>query len=390
VLDLELSGPVESLTGLDRYVGVEAVVRNRGVPVGRLSLPVENGQVSAERVRQALGPGLFRAAAAEGPAPAALPSVTIAVCTRDRPEDLGRCLDALERLDGVELLVVDNAPSNAAAERLVRERHPQVRYMREPSPGLSHARNRALAEAGGEVVAFTDDDVVVDAGWARTIAIAFADDAQVMAVTGLVVPWEMETEAQVLFERYRSFARGFEPVRVQVDPDGRPVAWRRGNVGRLGTGANMAFRRVVFDRVGRFDPALGPGTRARGGDDLDMLFRLVKAGAALRYEPRALVRHRHRRGLPELRAQMHDTGVGFSASLVRAARAYPEERAAITRLWGWWAAKLLYRSVRPSGAPATLLRWLARAELDGVLTGLTRYRDAEPAPLPASGALTPA
>ena len=73
------------------------------------------------------------------------------------------------------------------------------------------------------------------------------------AVTGLVLPAELDTEAQVLFERYRSFGRGFVPRRVARE-NGGPVAHRYGAAGDYGTGANMAFRRAVFERIGPFDP----------------------------------------------------------------------------------------------------------------------------------------
>lgn len=374
VVDVEVTSSVEPLAGLERYVGVQALLRRRGVPVGWTPLPVEGGRVPPDAIRRAIE-ACSRGESGPGPVETP-PSVTVAVCTRDRPVELDRCLGSLEQLDlpGVDLLVVDNAPAGDATERLVRRSHSGVRYVREPIPGLDHARNRAIAEASGEILAFTDDDVVVDAGWARAIATAFAADAEVMAVTGLVVPWELDTDAQILFERYRSFGRGFAPMRVQADPAGGAIAWRLGDIGRLGTGANMAFRREVFGRVGPFDPALGSGTAARGGDDLEMLFRLLKAGYVVRYEPRAFVRHRHRREVRELQAQMWDSGVAFSASLVRSVRRYPEERGAAFRLWTWWATKLLYRAIRPSARPAATLRALAFAELKGVLQGLGRYR----------------
>ncbi len=369
---------------------VQALVRDRGVPVGWITLPVTNGEVPGHAIAHAVAACPRREGNVEPRTP--LPSLTVAVCTRDRPDDLARCLQAVEHLDppADELLVVDNAPAGDETERLVRERHPAVRYVREPKPGLDHARNRAVTEATTDIVAFTDDDVVVDAGWAQALAAAFAADPEAVVVTGLVVPWELETDAQVLFERYRSFARGFVAERAQADPAKGPIGWRYGNTGRFGTGANMAFRRDVFRRVGPFDPALGPGTIARGGDDLEMLFRLLKAGGAIRYEPRAVVRHRHRRTLKELRSQMTDTGMGFSASLVRTARLHPEERGPLLRLWCWWAVKLLYRAIRPSGEPAALLRGLALAELDGVVRGLGRYHQAAPVGLAAPRTLTPA
>jgi O-antigen biosynthesis protein len=390
ILDLELSAPA-TLTGLERYVAVEALVWDHGAPIGRVTLPVTNGEVPRHVVERALSTCRAPVCGTDVPGDKR-PSLTVAVCTRDRPDDLARCLRAIERLEPAadEVLVVDNAPANDESEQLVRGRHPRVRYVREPKAGLDNARNRALAEATSDIIAFTDDDVFVDPGWALALTTAFAADPEVMAVTGLVTPSELETDAQVLFERYRSFARGFAPVRVQLDPAHGPIGWRHGNTGRFGTGASMAFRREVFARVGPFDPALGAGTAARGGDDLEILFRLLKAGWAIRYEPRAVVRHRHRRTLDELYSQMSDTGVAFSASLRRSARLYPEERGALLRLWLWWAGKLMYRTVRPTGHPAALLRRLAWAELTGVIRGFGRHARSESVALATPGTLTPA
>ncbi|MEP6688991.1 MAG: glycosyltransferase, partial [Gemmatimonadales bacterium] len=248
----------------------------------------------------------------------AAPSVTVAVCTRDRPEDLARCLDALQalRYPALELLVVDNAPATDDTERLVRARA-GVRYVREPAPGLDWARNRAIAEATGDVIAFTDDDVVVDPDWAGALAAVFRDDPRAGAVTGLVRPLELETEAQRLFERYRSFARGSARLRAMVPPGTESVAARYGMSGSFGTGANMAFRRRLFDEFGGFDPCLGAGTVTRGGDDLEIFFRVVKTGWALVYEPAAVVHHRHRREMAELMGQIRDHGISFSSYVVR-------------------------------------------------------------------------
>lgn len=306
-----------------------------------------------------------------------IPSVTVAVCTRDRREDLARCLDALQalRYPALELVVVDNAPATRDTERLVRER-PGVRYALEPRPGLDWARNRAIAEATGDIIAFTDDDVVVDPEWAGALAAVFRDDPEVAAVTGLVEPLELETEAQRLFERYRSFARGPARVRAQAAPGTGPVAARYGMSGSFGTGANMAFRRRVFDELGGFDPCLGAGTVTRGGDDLEIFFRVLKAGRALVYEPAAVVRHRHRREMAELAGQIRDHGISFSSYVVREVQLHPDERWAFLRLWGWWVAKTCYRAARPKSPPAGPMRRLALAELSGLVRGLGRYRRA--------------
>src|SRR5205814_852356 len=91
-----------------------------------------------------------------------------------------------------------------------------------------------------------------------------------------------------------------------------------------------------FDQIGGFDPALDVGTCTNGGGDLDMFFRVLKAGHTLVYEPAALVRHRHRRTYVELRQQITNNGIGFYAYLTRTARAFPEERRAVLRFGLWW------------------------------------------------------
>jgi GT2 family glycosyltransferase len=301
----------------------------------------------------------------------------VAVCSRDRTADLARCLDSLRRLDppALELLVIDNAPATSATEELVRGRHPAVRYVREPRPGLNWARNRAIEEARGAVIAFTDDDVIVDPGWVRAVAETFASDPDVMIVTGLVAPAELETGAQVLFEAHGGFGRGFHRRAYRVDvAAGERAAPQHGGAGRFGTGANMAFRRGLFESVGRFDPALDVGTPTNGAGDLEMFFRALKGGHTLVYEPAALVWHRHRRDYDQLRRQIRDDGVGLYAYFVRSALAYPDEALGLARIaqwwFRWWHLRRFFRSfVRPAEFPRDLIV----AELFGVFSGLVRY-----------------
>lgn len=303
-------------------------------------------------------------------------SVTVAVCTRNRAEKLAECLEAVAAIDYpsdlLDILIVDNAPSDDGTRDVV-ARYPSMRYVREPRPGLAWARNRAVREARGQIVAYTDDDVSVDPGWVRALAAAFVEEPHAMCVTGLVLPDEIDTDAQLLFEKYGGFGRGFRRSVYRVD-GGNGTARRYGGTGRFGTGANMAFRRVFFDRDGLFDPALDVGTPSNGGGDLEMFFRVLKGGHALVYEPAAMVRHRHRREYAELRRQIENNGIGFYAYLVRTAQAHPEEGAAILRLgvwWLWWwnARRLLRALVRPRAFPIDLIL----AEFKGSFIGLRRY-----------------
>src|SRR5262249_10604373 len=275
--------PLADVPGLDRYAAVLGIVRIHGAPVGYVRVPVHGGRCGAAALRHAAlaehAPALVRhllADALASPHRGGLdrhdlvetrhprrdgpwPLVTVAVCTRDRTDDLARCLDALVRLDypPLDLLVVDNAPATDATERLVHTRADRVRYVREPRPGLDWARSRAIAEARGEIVAYTDDDAVVDRAWARALAAVLADAPEVMAVTGLVVPYELETEAQWLFEEYGGVGR-----RV-----GARGVWVRGGGGG-GGGRTVRRPRTVRDGGEHGVPA-----------ELPFAFRRLRSGA---------------------------------------------------------------------------------------------------------------
>jgi GT2 family glycosyltransferase len=401
VLDIELQDRPEDFIGLNGYDMVYALIRANGRPLGYVTIPLTNGYCPASTVHKIIidqqGLALTRHTllnrlttsyepaqsyasqinSARQQADHPWPLVTVAVCTRDRPALLADCLAALTRLDypALDLLVVDNAPRTAAAARLVRHRYPRVRYVCEPRPGLNWARNRAIAEARGDILAYTDDDVIADAHWARALARVFAEQAEVMAVTGLVVPYELETEAQQLFERYGGFGRGFTPHTYRVDRESRErTATHHGGTGKFGTGANMAYRRRVFADVGPFDPALDVGTATHGGGDLEMFFRVLQAGHALAYEPSAVVRHRHRRDYAQLRTQITNNGIGFYSCLVRSALHHRDERWALARLGLWWlwrwnVRRLLISLRHPDRFPRDLIV----AELWGSLRGLGRY-----------------
>lgn len=321
ILDFEIENMPESLDGLSGYQRALALIRYRGLPVGKIWLPVQDGAVSPRVLEAALmemsGEALWRSWQREQlqtgfyQTAAALPSVTIATCTRDRPEDLQNCLKGVLALpdDGQEILVVDNRPSTSATYEVVRQ-YPRVRYVREDRPGLDAARNRALREARTDVVAFIDDDAVPDSSWLRMLLRNFADP-RVMNVNGLTMPVELETEAQEMFERYSGFGRGF--FRIVYDSyNVNPLA-----ASRVGAGANMALRRSILDKVGPFDEALDAGTETQSGGDTEMFSRILRSGYHIVYEPAALNWHRHRRSWDALRKVLYGYGVGVYAIWMR-------------------------------------------------------------------------
>jgi glycosyltransferase involved in cell wall biosynthesis len=378
VLDLEINRLPSEITGLENYGHALILIRLNGRPVGKVWLPVIAGRIDGAELRTALidaGGALLwerwlhdRLGWDERRAEnAALPAVTVAICTRDRPEDLGRCLDALMRLpdDGQEVLVIDNCPSTEATRRLV-ESYQGIRYVREEHPGLNNARNRALSEARHPIVAFTDDDAVPDRGWLRALASNF-DQPLTLCVTGLTMPAELETPAQEWFERHNPFSKGFKRAvfrGIQTDPL---------RVGRVGAGVNMALRKTTPELVGFFDPALDAGTITRSGGDHEMFSRILSAGYNIIYDPAALSWHRHRRGWEELRQALYGYGVGAYAFLAR--RLLTEgEPGALGIAWEWFRVQQFPDMIRSFlRRPGSMPLELVLAELRGCVAGPRAY-----------------
>ena len=277
----------------------------------------------------------------------------------------------------LEILVIDNAPIDESTKNLVKK-FPDVKYIHEPYQGLDWARNRAAKEAKNEIIAYTDDDVVVDENWINAIADIFENEKEIMAITGLVLPYEIETESQFLFEKYGGFNRGFERKWYKSKSVNHKSAKEFVGAGKFGTGANMAFRKKIFNKIGYFDPALDVGTVTNGGGDLEMFFRVLKEGYCLVYEPRAIVWHRHRREMKNLEVQLANNGIGFYSYLTRSFMAYPEERYSIISFGVWWFIFWnLKRFVMSFPAPHRFPRKLILKELFGSIKGIFRYRTAK-------------
>jgi GT2 family glycosyltransferase len=215
-----------------------------------------------------------------------------------------------------ETIVVDNAAKTDASRKYVLGlNEPRVRVIDEPRPGLSRARNAGLLAAKGDIVAFTDDDVVVDRYWLRALINGFALGTSVSCVTGIVPAGEIRTPAQAYFDRRVGWsdsteARVFDWTQPPRDVPLFPFAVRC-----YGTGANFAVDRDVVLRLGGFDEALGAGSPTGGGEDIDMFFRILRAGRQLVHDPAAIVWHRHRADNEGLVAQTRGYRLGLGAWL---------------------------------------------------------------------------
>ena len=220
-------------------------------------------------------------------------SVSVVICTRNRPEALKKCLASLRSLSPQpkEILVVDNDPSSGVTPA-VTALFPEVRCVSESKPGLSAARNTGIRNASGKIIAFTDDDVMVHPRWIGAIRRIF-ENPDVIASTGLVLPAELATRAQYAFQ---GNGLGWNLGYQRIDFDGK---FFRENVKegvpawKIGAGANMAFRREVFSSVGLFDERLGAGA-AGCSEDSEIWYRILAEGQSCRYDPEAVVFHTHR------------------------------------------------------------------------------------------------
>jgi GT2 family glycosyltransferase len=323
---IDLHAPLAALDDVAAYELVRVVVAWDGRPIGVVDVRNAGRSIGTDELRDAivrrLGWSVLQSMLAEQwtalatPAPAlqASVSVSVVVATYDRPTELARCLGHLRAQDtrrDVEIVVVDNHPASGLTRPVVAA-VPGVVLVEEPRQGLAYARNAGFLAARGAVVACTDDDVIVPRGWLEALVAPFAE-RDVMAVTGNVLPLELETPAQWFYEMYGGLGRGFERQTF----DG---AWFRSfrsavPTWNLGATANAAFRASAFRHpaIGLMDEALGPGMPSGVGEDTYLFYRVLAADFRLVYEPAAFVWHRHRRDMAALRRQMFGYAKGHVA-----------------------------------------------------------------------------
>jgi len=196
---------------------------------------------------------------------------------------LDACLTGFLRLDppARELIVVDQSDGDESGRVVERYqgRIPRLRHAATLSRGLSRARNEGIRMAGSDILAFTDDDCLVRSDWIGAVAAAFEEEPDLAVVTGGSLPESTESlEARrVAITTWHSAHR--RHFQRPVDPS------------EVGGGFNLSVRRVWAEKVGMFDPDLGPGARFRGADDTDFIHRILRAGGVIRYDPDVVVSH---------------------------------------------------------------------------------------------------
>ena len=264
VVDLDVTQPLTSLTGFEHYTDADVLCRLRERPLGFVRAPIERGSLAVDvglreflaRHARATGVVLAERAIASGrpprwpdagaliqstvpPAPSG-PLVSVAVCASGRSPYLRRCLDAIMALDyrPLDVLVVDGGSASHVPAAL-RAEYPGVRYVRAAGSGVEAAREVALAESRGDILAFTSEDAVVDRHWISAVVRAFLVDPEVMVVAGVVVPHVLPAGGQRLSARPASELIRRRRYRAVI---GR----RRVAAGSFGASTNLAVWRDAF------------------------------------------------------------------------------------------------------------------------------------------------
>lgn len=231
------------------------------------------------------------------------PAISVVVPTRDRAPLLDDCLEALRRSlrPDDELIVADSASIDRSVADVARKH--KATLVRCDQPGTSLARNTGWRRARHEVVAFIDDDVRVEPGWAEALADTFSRFGDAAYVTGRIGP--PKTPSKYL-------------IAQKTDEES---VWLTGEVREVpGHAANLAVRRSALVDVNGFDEQLGPGTPLRAAEDLDFFERLAARGWRGMYEPAAGSYHESWRDARDMFVLHWSYGIGLGARLVKLAR----------------------------------------------------------------------
>jgi GT2 family glycosyltransferase len=208
-------------------------------------------------------------------------AISVGIPTLNRAAALGRCLDALldSTVRPAEIIVIDQGDGDSAAQ-VARSRATAdvaISCIQQQRRGLSAARNEIVRRAQHPIVVVTDDDCVPDRAWLAALLAAFDRLPAPAAVSGRVLALPPQGDATF-------------PVSLRTDTS--PADFTEVTLPWLiGTGANFAARRDLLRQIGGYDERLGAGSPGQAAEDLELLLRLVRGGARVRYAPDAVVYH---------------------------------------------------------------------------------------------------
>lgn len=252
--------------------------------------------------------------------------ISIIIPTKNRSEHIENCLRSITSADKNydEIIIVDGSTdSNEQNKTELIVNTFGGKYYFEPKTGVSVARNTGITESSGDILVFADDDFIVDMNWINNLIVNYKDP-DVVGCTGRMLSYR-DDDASKLYEKSMSFDRGnkkriFSKKDISILNllstitkignkrllDKTPVPW--------GVGYGFySFRRNVFNQIGFFDINLGRGTPAIGGEDPDLLYRILKAGKIIIYEPKAIIYHNHRQNFADIFKDAYNSGISMHA-----------------------------------------------------------------------------
>ena len=309
-IDLELSKPLEPIWGMEGYEGANLLVRYHGKPVGwAYAVGSNRSFISPDRISQAIDHHiswqcveavLGRERNSSEHDGTALPPISVIVCRGPGARRSDDCLAALrlQTYETFEIILIDYGPGSLSYSP-----HPDVRRLHAGDSNLAVARNRGVAEARYDILAFLDQDSYPDRQWLENVGRALSS-GYIKAVCGLVAPAELDTMSQ---RRWNDSGYGL----------GRSLERRVFRKARLserdllgadfGSGGNMAFHRSVLEALGGFDVRYSVDA-VSGGSEVELFHRLLAQDHALLYEPKALTWHRPPRDPQSVRKIAYERG----------------------------------------------------------------------------------
>ena len=254
-------------------------------------------------------------------------SISIIICTKDRYNDLKDCLQSFTSVivgaNKYEFVVVDSTTNKEIRGKVEEECQKYgAKYYYEPRKGLSIARNTAIEKASGDIVVFLDDDFIIPKDCIDRLIANFSD-SKVMCVTGRMLSYRHD-ELSNFFEKHMSYDRGESRLAVTAKDMTFSSLFstaftkflnnKKRSTPPYSVGFGFcSFKKSVFASIGGFDPQLGRGTPQMGSDDVDIFYRVLKAGYTIVYEPSALIYHNHRHSMEELVEYGYSSGVSIKS-----------------------------------------------------------------------------
>lgn len=300
----------DDVTDVDRFVTAWCLVRENGVVVAARFLDIsDESSIEMETLRKYVAAsGLPKPIEPSGQIDG---SLTVIIPTNRRtalPTALASL--AAQSDKNFDVLIVDNSRDGEVARTMTEFEGLSIWTCHEPMPGVARARNRGLSAVTSEFTAWIDDDEIADPDWISWIRRGFASPGRPDAIAGVMLPAELETAAQVNFERYGGFNKGRPMVPVELRAGEPSVVDPLYPLPNFGSSGNMAFRTETLRAIGGFNSRLGtPGIH--GGEDTWVLSFAIEAGSMVLHWPSAVTWHYHRKTDEELVKQFF----GYTAAL---------------------------------------------------------------------------